>query len=171
MTLRNRVSFADAVGIAALLAALGGLLAYQLLRTGDDARESALQSSLDGIRDALEGYAADHGWYPCSPHDFNREGDPETLVRQLTGFTDRTGRPSAQQSGDFCFGPYLRAFPAEPITGTRRVAIDLESERTTRSISQRIATSDARGGWFYEARSGTVLPNLGRTFPEYLTAL
>ena len=65
---------------------VGLLLVIQLASEGWGVRkrESRLRSDLVELREALAGYEHDHGFYPCTREDHNREGDARIFVRQLT---------------------------------------------------------------------------------------
>lgn len=155
-------------GLAALLL-LAALFAVTRLAGGHwgvSGKESELRDGVVALRTALDAYHADHGFYPGAPGDANSAGDPQMLVRQLTQFTDAAGNPSPTADDRHRFGPYLAAFPAEAITGSREVTVDTASKRLLPEVARAVEASSARGGWFYEAKSGVVVPNLGRDFEK-----
>ncbi len=132
---------------------------------GTHGRVTNLRENVVELRQALESYRADHGAYPAAPGDFNRQGDPQILARQLTGYTDARGEPSAVRDDAHPFGPYLQSIPAEPISGSGALRIDTRDNRLLPELSQAVARGSGRGGWYYEARSGHVVANLGESFP------
>jgi hypothetical protein len=111
-----------------------------------------LHTELEGLRAAIRLYRDDHGRAPCQPGDDNRHGDPAMFVRQLTCYTNSHGRPAGARDEEYGFGPYLAAWPVQSITrsGALRVRIgDATSPRGGR-----------RGGWIYDARDGSIAPDL-----------
>ncbi len=127
-------------------------------------REAQLRASLVDLRQAVNRYQEDHGFYPASDRDYNRAGDPAVFRAQLTGYTDSRGEPSPTRDAGHRFGPYLKRLPAEPITGSRDITIDTRSARLLPELAESVAGGDGDGGWFYEARTGHVVADLGRPF-------
>jgi hypothetical protein len=112
------------------------------------------------LQQALEAYRADHGWYPGDPdRDWNSDGSPDVLRRQLTGFTRDDGKPAEQRDAQFCFGPYLREIPAEPRSGSGAIVVDQDGARALARLRRDVAVAGARRGWYYEARTGNVVAN------------
>jgi len=145
------------VAVASLLAGMH-LAAPVAPQTGERvARDVAL------LRDALDRYRADHGWYPCDPaRDYNSAGNSDLLRRQLTEFTRDDGKPSARHDGAYCLGPYLRNFPADALYGSRAVVIDQDQARALTRFAADVAAGNGAGGWYYEVRTGNVTVNDGR---------
>lgn len=166
--IRNQSGFslAEILVVITLLAILAGVVLFNLAGSDTGAKESALKSNVSGFRQALNLYKSDHGWYPCDSRDWNSGGNVNRLRRQLTEFTDDTGRPSATKSTRYRFGPYLKKFPEEPITNSVAVVIETNSERILSRISTAVGTGSGTGGWYYEAKSGNVVANLGSSFPR-----
>ncbi|NNF05338.1 MAG: type II secretion system protein [Candidatus Eisenbacteria bacterium] len=159
-------SLAEILVVITLLSILAGVVLFNLAGSDTGAKESALKSNVSGFRQALNLYKSDHGWYPCDSRDYNSLGDAARLRTQLTMYTDASGRPSATKTSTYRFGPYLKKFPVEPITNSVDIAIDTSSERILSSISSVVSRGNGTGGWFYEAKSGNVVANLGTTFPR-----
>lgn len=150
-------------GVLLLLIGVAGLLVgMRLGRVPDDTR-ARLESQVEELGAAVERYRAEHGWYPADPdRDYNSDGRADLLCRQLTGFTRDDGKPAERRDGEFCFGPYLREWPADPITGSRAVVVDQDQVRSRDRLRRDVASGGGRGGWYYEARTGQVVPNHGR---------
>jgi hypothetical protein len=132
---------------------------------GSRAKMGELRQSVVELRRAVASYQADHGFYPGASGDFNHRGDPAVFARQLSQYTDARGEPSPVRDEAHHFGPYLKSIPAEPVSGSREVRIDTRSDRLLPELSRAVAQGPGQGGWYYEARSGQVLANLGQTFP------
>jgi hypothetical protein len=135
-------------------------------RWGMRGREDQLRRSVVEIREAVERFRADHGFFPCAAPDGSSTGDPALFVRQLTEYTNAAGEPSPTASVQHVFGPYLEEFPAEPITGSAGVVISTQTERLIPEIAAAVEEGTGRGGWYYEVRSGNVVANLGADFPS-----
>jgi len=128
------------------------------------ASDPAQRASRDAQRlaDAVERYRADHGWNPADPErDYNSRGDVVLLRRQLTEFTRDDGKPSPRRDGEFSFGPYLRQFPQDAITGSRAVVVDQDQARAFDCLRADVAAGNGGGGWYYEVQTGSFVLNLG----------
>jgi len=152
--------------VAGILAAL--LLVIQLASGGWGLkrRETQLRTDLVEIREALDAYEAEHGFHPCEAEDFNHEGDSSVFVRQLTQFTDEHGEPSPTRNDRFRFGPYIDDFPPEAITETPLVIVNQQTDRPLPELGQAVLEGTGHGGWYYEAQSGNIVPNLGADYEK-----
>jgi prepilin-type N-terminal cleavage/methylation domain-containing protein len=138
-------------------------------RSVEGSKATVLQENVGLLREALDLYRADHGWYPCDPErDWNRSGDPETMQEQLLRYTDASGEPSEVRDAMHRFGPYLRKWPIDPFTRTGALRIDAGMKSIFNRMADRVSTGPGTGGWFYEPRSGNICANLGRTYPTEL---
>jgi hypothetical protein len=150
-------------GIAMAAVAVSSLLVGMRLALPPEPVEASLGRNLSALRQALELYRADHGWYPADPdRDYNHDGDMDLLRRQLTTFTRDDGKPAEQRDARFCFGPYLHAIPADPTNGSRAIAVDQTRERPLEKLRAEVQCGNGRGGWYYEPRTGNVVANHGR---------
>ena len=151
-----------------LLGILGALISPTLIHLENSrlqAREERLKSNLEEFRAAIYRYYQDHGHFPCSPEDFNRQASVEVLKQQLLWFSNRAGKPSRTRNREYRFGPYLRDFPAEPISGLATVFIDTTGSASLVELKKHVSTSKSgRGGWYYQARTGFWLANLSRHY-------
>ena len=150
---------------AVVLALLAGFVPAVARREGRRQVQASeeLERQLAALRQALDRYRDDRGWYPGDPdRDYNSDGRPEILVRQLTWFTRDDGKPSDRRDADYCFGPYLHDFPMDPLSGSRAVALDQDRARALSRLRDDVAAGGGRGGWYYEARTGNIVANYGR---------
>jgi hypothetical protein len=85
-------------------------------------------------------------------------------LNQLIWCTDARGEVSPQKTEEFRFGPYLSELPEEPVTGSTLVTIDTQGERSLPSLAAAVAGGPGEGGWYYEARTGNLVANLGADF-------
>jgi prepilin-type N-terminal cleavage/methylation domain-containing protein len=158
---REGFTLAEVLIVIVLLAILAGVVLFNLSGSDIGAKEATLKSNVSGMREALSLFYNDHGWYPCDARDYNHGGNPATLVQQLTWYTDANGRPNRTKSTNYRFGPYLKKFPAEPITGSSTIVVDATNERILELLAQAVSRGSGTGGWYYEARSGNIVANLG----------
>jgi general secretion pathway protein G len=168
---RSRPRGFSLVEILIVLGLMGILATVVLMNFGNSDRgtkEQTLKSNLTVVRQALDVYKSDHGWYPCDPADWNSAGNAANFIRQMTEYTSATGQPSTTRTSTFKYGPYLKSWPVEPMSKISTVTVNTTQERLLATIGAAVAASGATGGWYYEARSGNFCGNLGSTFPpEY----
>jgi type II secretion system protein G len=164
--LRNQKGFtlAEILVVITLLGILAGVVIFNLAGSDQGAKESTLKSNVAGLREALNLYRSDHGWYPCDPRDFNAGADATVFVNQLTQYTDAAGRPNLTRTTAYRMGPYLKKWPADSISGLGTVTINTTNERILSEVSRVVAAGTGTGGWYYEAKSGNIVANLGRTY-------
>ncbi len=164
--IRNQKGFtlAEILVVITLLGILAGVVIFNLAGSDQGAKESTLKSNVAGLREALNLYRSDHGWYPCDPRDFNSAADATVFVNQLTQYTDGAGRPSVTRTTTARLGPYLKKWPTDSISGLGTVTINTTNERILSAVSTAVAAGTGTGGWYYEARSGNIVANLGRTY-------
>jgi hypothetical protein len=137
------------------------------------AKEKHLKSNLKALREAVAQYKTDHGFYPATAVDKNSAGDAQYFIRQLTWYTDTKGAVSKSKTTAYRFGPYLADFPTNPFyegadpTVAKKVTMDLVNERILEEVRKAVAAATGTGGWYYEAKSGLVVPNVGSAgFPD-----
>lgn len=147
-------------GLGFVVVAASALLAgMHLSRPASDAMQATAAANA-ALQHAVEAYRADHGWYPGDPdRDWNSDGNPDILRLQLTGFTRDDGKPAEQRDAQFCFGPYLRQVPTEARSGSGAIVVDQVGARALTRLRRDVASGNARGGWYYEARTGNVVAN------------
>lgn len=170
MNRRNRRGF-TLVEILIVLGLMGILATVVLMNfSGSDtgSKEQALKANLAALRQALDLYKSDHGWYPCTSGDWNNSGNATNFTYQLTRYTNAAGQPNTTKTTAYKYGPYLKAWPKEPVTGSVAVTINTTNERLLATIAAAVAASGGAGGWYYESRSGNICANLGSAYPpEY----
>jgi general secretion pathway protein G len=164
-------SLAEILIVLGLMAILATVVVLNSSNSSTTAKENALKANVAVLREALDLYRADHGWYPADPdRDYNKKGDAEVLAFQLLGFTNDEGEPSEKKTTEFRFGPYLRKWPAEPLTDTQDIVVDNKSESMLTLLAEKVAKGDGKGGWYYEPKSGNICANLGNQYPsDYAT--
>jgi len=147
-----------------LLALLTAALLLEVRASARRIDAADLDMQVRDLRRAIDRYRDDHGWYPADPSkDFNSDGDPEVLKRQLTWFTRDDGKPADRRDADYRFGPYLREFPVEPRSGSQVLIVDQDRARALSRLRADLAAGNGSGGWYYEAQTGNIEPNWGRS--------
>lgn len=160
-------SLAELLIVIAIIAVLSTIVLLNMKGGEVTAKESALRSNVKVFREALQAYHADHGFFACAPNDYNSSGNLATLKNQLLWYTDLAGQPSQTKTSDFRYGPYLQKFPDNPFyngtdkTKLSEVVIETTQERVMDAFQTAVAAGSGNNGWYYEARSGLVVPNLG----------
>lgn len=139
---RKGFSLIELVIVVVIIGILAAIAIPRLSRGATGAADSALQGNLKVLRTAIDLYATEHGGtFPSAT----------TIANQLTLFTDDAGTTSSTKTGNFIFGPYLRAVPALPL-GSKKGAtgIDVAANAATATV-----------GWIYDASTGTIRANTG----------
>jgi type II secretory pathway pseudopilin PulG len=128
----------------------------------EDAKESALQTNLLAMRNAIELYYNQHtNVYPGAAKSDGTGtatvGEaPAAFLLQLTQYTKENGAVSTTKVGDFKFGPYIKgvALPTNSFNNLNTVACDDNADITAR-------TSDNNTGWKFYIKTGNLMANDG----------
>jgi len=153
--------------LVAMLAVASIALLVALPGQGERAtRDRDLMDGLGRLRTAVWHYGLDHRT-PSGPALPGQDGTVETLIAQLTGLSDRDGRPRAvgDAAGGRYYGPYLEGVPTNPRNG-------LATIRVAPLVADR-PEPDGSAGWIYLPRTGAVYPDLpwrdrdGVAYDEY----
>ncbi len=144
--LRNRTrgfSLVELVIVVVILAIIGAIAIPRLSRGAEGAADSALIADLAVLRNAIDLYTTEHeGLAPTAG----------AFVNEMTIYSDIDGATNAAKGGAFIYGPYLRAIPAFPISGTGAAA-------GAKSGTGVAAAAAAGVAWIYA--SGNVTANGG----------
>ena len=146
--------------VVIILAILAAIVVPQFSSSTTDARESALDSTLTEMRNALELYYHQHGGnYPSATADGggNAAGTVPAFLNQLTQYTDINGTVNATRTAVFKYGPYVKKqeVPMNPIDESNAMVIN--SGGTEGDIT---ATGTDAGGWWYDKVSGKFIANI-----------
>lgn len=159
-------SLAEILIVLGIMGILATVVVLNFSNSDTGAKENTLRANAATIREALDLYRADHGWYPGdATKDWNSTGSATALVDQLMKFTDATGKPSGSKTTAFRFGPYLKQWPEDPFAKLSTITVDKKNEETLQTMAARVATSGGKGGWYYQTKTGNLCPNLGKAYP------
>ena len=163
---RKGFSLAEILIVLGIMGILATVVVLNFAGSDTGAKEESLKGNVAVLREALDLFKADHGWYPCDPSDWNSAGNATYFARQLVEFTNSAGKPSKTKSTSYKYGPYLKKFPEDPVSGLNTVYIDSKKERIFGELAKAVSKGSGKGGWYYEALSGNICGNLGKTFPS-----
>lgn len=160
-------SLAEILIVLGIMAILATVVVLNFSNSDTGAKENALRGNVATLREALDLYRADHGWYPGDPvKDWNKNGNATNLMNQLMQFTDATGKPSTKRTTSYRFGPYLKQWPEDPFSNLTTLTIDKNNEELLGTMADRVAKGNGKGGWYYQSKSGNICPNLGKAYPD-----
>jgi prepilin-type N-terminal cleavage/methylation domain-containing protein len=171
---RNQQGFSlvELLIVIGIIGILSTIVIMNMRGSERGAMESKLKANVALLRESLVAYHADHGWFPCTATDWNSAGNEARFIQQLTWFSSETGQASQTRSTTYRFGPYLQEYPENPFyegaaTLAKATIIDMTNDRTLDAFQQAVANGTGNNGWYYEAKSGNITPNLGGgTFPD-----
>ena len=144
-TTRDGFSLLEVVIVVAIIAILAAIGIPRMSRGSKGANDSALSGDLAVLRNAIDLYAAEHG---------GSMPGVLTIVDQLTKYSNASGATSADKTGAYIYGPYIRKIPPLPVGTTRKGATG-------------IAAADAAGiGWLYDVATGSITANTGTDADE-----
>lgn len=169
---RLAFSLVELVIVVVIIGIIAAIAVPRISSGAAGAGEAGLRSSLKGLRDAIDRYAAEHeGAFPGSKSDGlgNAANSAEAFVNQLTRYSNAGGRVSLTPGANSPLGPYLRSVPPLPVgtnKGKNTVGID-----AVNSPPLVIVGSE---GWVYNPLTGEIIANSddtnfdgSLTFDEY----
>jgi prepilin-type N-terminal cleavage/methylation domain-containing protein len=151
--------------VVIIIAILAAIAIPQFSNSSTDAQESASLANLSTMRSAVELYRAQHnGNYPskapvgtaptaatCPTAGSATDNDPTTFSDQLTRYSSASGHTCTTQVAGYIYGPYLRAIPTEPLTGSAAVVVATSDTATP-------AGADTKG-WRFQNVTGALQIN------------
>lgn len=159
--------------VVIILAIIAAIVVPQLSASTDDAKVSAMQTNLAGMRSAIDIYYQQHGHYPgsvtaagasCPSGGAAGTGNASSAAEQakafasqLTMYTNAAGQACSTTDATFSFGPYLKTtqlgeagIPTNSVTQNNAVL-------TISSGDLNIASTVTNGGWKYDIVTGKVI--------------
>lgn len=154
--------------VVIIIAILAAIAIPQFSNTSGDAQESAALANLTTMRSAIELYRVQHnGRYPskapptgstapatCPANGAGSttDNDATTFTDQLTKYSSLSGHTCSTAAAGYSFGPYIRAIPSEPITGSNEVVVATTAAATP-------TPGDDTVGWRFVNDTGTLQIN------------
>lgn len=148
-----------------VLGILAMIIIPQLYVSTEDAKISTLKTNLSALRSAIEVYYTQHETkYPgqTKAADGTANADAAeaatSMVKQLTQYSDKTGKISGTKTSTYPFGPYVRGgqLPANPfVSGSASTGVECDataSITTARSV-------DGSPGWKFHFKTGVFYSN------------
>ena len=161
-TIQRGFTLVELLIVVIILALLAAIVVPQFASSTDDAKLSALRSSLSNVRAAVDLYYQQHGEYPsaiaaagggdCAA---GTVGDglidtEDAFLQQLSYYTNKDGAACTRQNaGAFPFGPYLKKtqLPNNPITDVATLTVVTDGDLNLISLV-------AGQGWKFDNVSG-----------------
>lgn len=146
-------SLVELVIVVVIIGVIAAIAVPRISRGAKGAGDSAARGSLQGLRNAIDMFNAEHnGIWPGA------DGTEATLSSQLTKKTDAGG--TVGTGAAYIYGPYLRGgFPPVPVgpnAGSAKGVIMTTAADLTTAIDE---TTDKTLGWIYNYQTGQVIPN------------
>ncbi len=157
----------ELVIVVLILSVLAAIVIPQFASSTDDAKLASLDSSLAGLRNAVDLYYQQHGHYPssvaatgatCPGTGTAGTGAVDTeqaFLDQLTRYTNAAGQACSTTDSVFKFGPYYKkdALPNDPIVNTVNTV-------TVVNTGDLAMTADGTaGGWKFDNVTGKLIMN------------
>ena len=161
----NRAGFTlvELLIVVIILGVLAAVAIPQFTSSTEDAKTSALDTSLAELRGAIELYYHQHGEvYPGAKKytDGNDVGSAaeadSAFSRQLTLYSASTGVTSNSRDATHKFGPYIKkGLPKNPFNDLNTVKCDIAVTDITTIVS------DGSTGWKFYVNTGRLIANDG----------
>ncbi len=137
--------------VVMILGILAAIAIPKMSNAAQVARENSLKEDLRQFRTQLSVYKSQHTVYPGYPNGDSAQTPTAAATQaQLQQYSSTTGQTSATQSSFYQWGPYLDAWPVNPINGKS----DLKILADTDSF-----TPDDSTGWLYQPSTGLIKAN------------
>ncbi len=157
----NGFTLVELLVVVIILAVLASIVVPQFSGSTDDAKVAALNSTLSGVRNAIELYYHQHSnIYP----GFNTDGtnganNSTSFINQLTLYSSAAGVTNNLKTAVYKYGPYLKktTFPSNPIsTASPANAVLMNTGATLGELD---ASGTDAGGWWFDSTSGKFMAN------------
>jgi len=156
----------DLLVVVVLLVILAAAMIPQFDASTEDAKVSALKTSLAQIRSAVELYRSQHnGTYPGVVTSGIGTTAAAHFAEQLTLYTQRDGAAAAVKDATHKYGPYLKdvSLKPNPFNDLDTVLID----GTTPDAADR--ATDGSTGWKFYTKTGIFIANDKTTLSDGAT--
>jgi len=161
--------------VVIILAILAAIVVPQFASTTDDARASSADSTLAGLRAAIDLYYQQHGDYPGAVTAVPTQACTGTagagvatggagatattaFMEQLSRYTDSAGGVcSVSDATNHRFGPYLKKLeiPADPFLSVSALEVVAAGD-----LNMTASADPGPGGFKYDSQTGKIIINL-----------
>jgi general secretion pathway protein G len=133
-------SLIELVIVVVIIAIIGAIAIPKMSRGAAGAADSSLTQDLSILRQGLDLYQTEHGGnYPAIG------SMPDALIK----YSADDGTLSDTKTGNFIYGPYLRAVPPVPVGAKKGASgIDIVGNAGTATV-----------GWIYDSSAGSIRAN------------
>ncbi len=154
--------------VVIILAILAAIVVPQFASSTDDAKISALDTTLSNMRAAIDLYYQQHGSYPGSTTavstyacagtkgtgDGGAGNEVVTFKDQMSMYTAANGMACSVKDANHRFGPYLKKaeLPDNPITAVGTLVVVTAGDLAMNG-------DGANGGWKYDNKTGKFIAN------------
>ncbi|MFW2374801.1 MAG: type IV pilin protein [Gammaproteobacteria bacterium] len=160
-TLQRGFTLVELLIVVIILAILAAIVVPQFASSTDDAKISALDSTLANMRSVIDLYYQQHGTYPsataatgaaCPGGGTAGTGainTPQAFMDQMTRYTNVAGQSCTTKDAVFKYGPYLKkdTLPNNPISDIGTLVVS-----TTGALGMTGAATAA--GWKFDNLTG-----------------
>lgn len=165
--------------VVIILAILAAIVVPQFSSTTDDAKLSALDTTLANMRSAIDLYYQQHGKYPgaalstgatCDNGAADTTGgtvnSSTAFIAQLTRYTNPAGQACTGTGANFKYGPYLKkdALPKNQITEKSTLTVI-----NTGVLGMVSSSTDGSKGWKFDTVTGQFIADDHRLIPPSTT--
>lgn len=107
---RKGFTLVELLVVVVVLAVLGAIVVPKFIGAGKSSKESALKSDLQILRNAIQAFYSDTGYYPAALNDLAANTAP-------TNGLDSTGASKSILAIDWK-GPYVLSIPNDPVSSS-----------------------------------------------------
>lgn len=146
----------ELVIVVVILGIVAAIAVPRMSSASSNAMEARAIADLRLLREAMELFKEEHGFYPGQRDDEQGGGPAEWFERQLTQFSKVCGCTSPTPAPEYIYGPYLRTIPSNPFKNAP--ADDSTGVVVVTGVTE--AKADGGGeGWLVNIDTGEIVIN------------
>ena len=154
-------SLVELVIVIVILGIIAAIAIPRISSGSRNAGESALRANLASLRNAIDWYYGEHNnIFPGAKTDgMNGADTQDAFINQLTLYSNANGQVSQNLDAAYPYGPYLRTWPACPVSpNAGKVTVTVVNQPTVLA-----ATPGNGNGWVYNTATGQIIVNSNDT--------